>query len=249
MTLDEFFEKHRKVALAFSGGLDSSYLLHVALKKGVDVRAYYVKTAFQPESEFNDALDIAFYLNAPVSVLTGDVFSNDKIVRNGHDRCYWCKRMIMEKVVSASSDAGYELVIDGTNGSDDSSSRPGMRALEEMKVRSPLSEAMLGKDEIRRLARDENLPFWNKCAYACLATRIGTGDAIDLEKLEKTEKAEDYLSKLGFEDFRVRMDGKNARLEVRREDFARVMEERKEIVKFLSSSYDRVSLDLEARNE
>ena len=195
MTLQEFFEENRKVALAYSGGVDSVYLLYAALEAGADVTAYYVKTAFQPQFEYDEALEIAADLGARVRVLPVDVLSDAVIAANPSDRCYWCKLQIMGAIRKAAAEDGCSLIIDGTNASDDAGGRPGMRALRELGVRSPLRLAGLTKAEIRRLSRAAELPTFDKPAYACLATRIATGERITCERLEKVEKAVENLVK------------------------------------------------------
>ena len=249
MTLEEFFKDNGKVALAFSGGVDSAFLLYAASMMGADARAYYVKTPFQPRFELEDARRLADELGASLKVLEADVLSCPDITSNPPDRCYLCKRIIMGAIREAASEDGYELVIDGTNASDDVSDRPGVKALRELGVRSPLRECGICKDEIRRRSREAGLFTWDKSAYACLATRIPVGEPIDREKLEATERAEDFLRSLGFIDFRVRMMGRHARIQVRESQLPLVIERRKDILSVLKGPYRGVLLDLEVRDE
>ena len=249
MTLSGFFAENSRVAIAFSGGVDSSYLLYEAVKAGVDACAYYVRSAFQPRFEREDALKLADSLGARMRVLDLDVLSVPEICRNASDRCYFCKKMIMGTIIKAAREDGYPLVIDGTNASDIVSDRPGMKALEELGVRSPLRECSISKAEVRERSREAGLFTWDKPAYACLATRIPAGDAIDEGKLETTEKAEDFLHALGFRDFRVRlMDGK-ARIQIDKEQFNMMIENRGLVADTLKKLYSAVLLDLEARND
>ena len=139
------------------------------------------------------------------------------------------------------------MLLDGTNASDDAGDRPGMRALRELSVRSPLRECGLTKAEIRRLSREAGLFTWDKPAYACLSTRIRTGEEITLQKLKQTEKAEGFLFGLGFRDFRVRMVGNTAKLELREADLPLLLENREKIVTELRKDYDSVLLNLEVR--
>lgn len=152
MTLTEFFKENKKAAIAFSGGVDSAYLLCAALKSGADVRAYYAKSAFQPQFELDDARRLAETLSADMRVLTLDVLADEAVAANPADRCYHCKRRIFSAIAAAAADDGYTLLLDGTNASDDAGDRPGMRALRELSVRSPLRECGLTKPEIRRLS-------------------------------------------------------------------------------------------------
>ncbi len=248
MDLQEFFEKNPKTALAFSGGVDSSYLLYAAMKYGADVRAYYVKAAFQPQFEMDDAMRLAKQLKAEVRVLHADVLSDPVVVANPSDRCYYCKKVIFHMIMKAAAEDGYTVLLDGTNASDDAGDRPGMRALQELQVKSPLRECGLTKAEIRRLSREGGLFTWDKPSYACLATRIPTGCEITAEKLEKTEAAEDFLFSLGFSDFRVRMlpDGA-AKLQLPAAQLSLLMERREMILAEFKKTYPAVLLDLEVR--
>jgi len=249
MTLDDFFHENNHIALGFSGGVDSSYLLYAALKSGAQVRAYYVKSAFQPQFELEDAKRLASQLNADLKILDVDVLSDAAITANPADRCYYCKKRIFSTIAAQALADGYHTLIDGTNASDDAGDRPGMRALKEMWVRSPLRECGLTKDEIRGLSRKAGLFTWNKPAYACLATRISTGEAITGETLARTERAENHLFSLGFTDFRVRMAGTAAKIQVPTSQLERLMENRTSIVRKLKEDYSAVLLDLEARDE
>ncbi len=249
MELQEFFDRHPRVALAFSGGVDSSYLLYAAMQAGAQVRAYYVKAAFQPQFEYEDALRLAKELGADVRVLTVDVLSVPEVVANPANRCYYCKQNIMGAILVAAAEDGYPLLMDGTNASDDADDRPGMQALRELDVRSPLRECGLTKAEIRRRSKEAGLFTWNKPAYACLATRIPTGEVITAEKLQKTEAAEAYLFSLGFSDFRVRMTGEAAKLQLPAGQLPLLMEHRAEILRTLKQWYSDVLLDLEVRGE
>lgn len=249
MTLREFFEEHPKAAIAFSGGVDSAYLLYAALKWGKDIAAYYVKSAFQPEFELEDAKKLAEQLHGQMRILPVDVLCDGAVTANGPDRCYHCKKQIFSRILEAAREDGFSLILDGTNASDDANDRPGMRALREMEVRSPLRECGLTKPEIRRLSREAGLFTWEKPAYACLATRIPTGEPITAEKLRRTEWAENYLAGLGLRDFRVRSLGDCAKLQLRQADLETVLSNRKEIVEKLKQHYSSVLLDLEARDE
>ncbi len=244
MDLINFFQINQNVALAFSGGVDSAYLLYAALACGANVRAYYVKSAFQPQFELDDAQKMADLLHADMKILDVDVLSNPHITENPQNRCFYCKKMLFQRILQEAQKDGFSLVIDGTNASDDVKDRPGMRALAELCVRSPLREAGITKDEVRKLSKDAGLFTWNKAAYACLATRIPTGTAITAQKLEKTERAEDYLSTLGFSDFRVRMLGEAAKIQVREEQLQKVLAERAHIVAKLQEDYSEIFLDL-----
>ena len=183
MTLEEFFRDNPRAALAFSGGTDSAFLLWAAARYGAQVRAYFVKTSFQPAFELRDAERLARELSMPMTVVEGDILAVPGAAENGPERCYHCKRALFTRLTEAARADGFSLLIDGTNASDDAGDRPGMRALRELSVCSPLRECGLTKEEVRRLSREAGLFTWNKPAYACLATRIPTGTRISRETL------------------------------------------------------------------
>ena len=204
MKLSDFFNKNPRIAIAFSGGVDSSYLLYAAKTAGCDVRAYFIKSQFQPEFELDDAARFADSLSVPLTVGTLDVLSKPDIAQNPPERCYYCKTAILSKLRELSRGDGFNVLCDGTNANDDENDRPGMRALRELGVISPLRDCGLTKAEIRRLSKQAGLTTYDKPSYACLATRIPTGTTITRELLEKIERAEGALSDMGFSDFRVR---------------------------------------------
>ena len=243
MTIEEFFEVNKKIAIAFSGGVDSAYLLYAAVKAGADVKAYYVKSAFQPEFEFEDAKTIAGMVGCPLCVINADVLSDEKVTANPANRCYYCKQHIMSSIIKAAADDGYDIVCDGTNASDDADDRPGFKALAEYNIISPLRECGLTKQDIRKASKEAGLPTWNKPAYACLATRILTGEKITEEKLAVTEKAESILYNMGFRDFRVRMRGNNALCQFVSGQLAEALKREEEIKKALSELYEEVNFD------
>ena len=248
MTLEQFFAENREVAVAFSGGVDSAYLLYAATRYAARVKAYYVNTAFQPEFELADARRLADELGADMLVLHVDVLSNSAVTANPSDRCYHCKNTLFRQILRAAENDGFPVLLDGTNASDDAGDRPGMRALRELSVRSPLRECGLTKGRIRELSREAKLFTWDKPAYACLATRIPTGTALTLPLLERTERGEDALTALGFRNFRVRyLDGR-AKIQVTEEQMALALEKRQEILAALRSDYTEVLLDLEVRH-
>lgn len=154
MELKEFFAAHPKIALAFSGGVDSAYLLYAAKQLGAEVRAYYVKTAFQPQFELDDAKRLAEALHADMTVLLVDILSDTRVAANPASRCYFCKKSIFSSILHAASADGFTTLIDGTNASDDAGDRPGMQALRELKVYSPLRDCGLTKADVRRLSKE-----------------------------------------------------------------------------------------------
>lgn len=249
MELKDFFVEHPKVAIAFSGGTDSAYLLYAAKQYAKEVQAYFVKTAFQPQFEIDDALCLAKELCVQMKMIPLDIFSDEKIISNSYDRCYYCKKRILTAIIDQAKIDGFSVLLDGTNASDEADDRPGMKALRELSVNSPLRLYGLTKDEIRRLSKEANLFTWNKPAYACLATRIPTGQPIESRFLKRTEIAEDYMFSLGFFDFRIRTVGETAKIQISEGDIPLLIKNRKRILNKLIENYESVCLDLEVRNE
>ena len=246
MTLKTFFRQVPRAALAFSGGTDSALLLWAGKRYGCDLRAYYVKTAFQPEFEYRDALRLARELEVPMTVVETDILAVPEAAANGPERCYFCKRELFSRLWEAARRDGYPVLLDGTNASDDAGDRPGMRALRELEVRSPLRECGLTKDDVRRLSKEAGLFTWDKPAYACLATRIPTGTAITAEDLARVEEAETALHSLGFRDFRVRLFHGAARVQVPEAQLPLALEQREKILAALGA-FDGALLDLRGR--
>lgn len=249
MELQDFFAENPKAALAFSGGVDSAFLLWAAKQYGAQVKAYYVKTPFQPQFELDDAARLAKLLDADMEIIETDVLQQENIAANPADRCYYCKRRILREIRRAADMDGFSLLIDGTNASDDVFDRPGMQALREEQVRSPLRECGLTKTQIRSLSKEAGLFTYDKPAYACLATRIPTGVRITPENLQRTEHSEAYLRELGFSDFRIRLMGNSAKLQLPECQLARLLKFRQQIVNRLRSDYAEVLLDMEVRHE
>lgn len=247
MKIEDFFKKNNTVVVAFSGGVDSSVLLHMAKKYASKVYAVFVKSEFQPEFTLKDAVEFCKCLGVQLDIINVKMLEISEISSNPQNRCYYCKKHIFEKILSFYSKFGDITVIDGTNASDDIDDRPGYKALQELGILSPLRLCGYSKEDIRKYAKANSLSVWNKPSYSCLATRIPTGIAISENILNKTEKAEDYLMKLGFTDFRVRYCDGFAKIQVCKDDFQKVIDNRRKIVFTLSVDYKGVLLDLNGR--
>lgn len=247
MTLKEFFKTAPKAAVAFSGGVDSAYLLYSAKRYADEIKAYYVKSEFQPQFELKDALQLAKELDVEIEILELKILRNENVAANPKNRCYHCKKDIFTAIAAAAKKDGFTLLLDGTNYSDKREDRPGMTALEELEVVSPLRECGLTKEEIRSLSREAGLFTWDKPAYACLATRIPEGERITCEKLAATESAENYLFSLGFTDFRVRSHDGNGLIQIREQQWELFTKHREDILNSLKENYKTVALDLEVR--
>ena len=246
-SLRAFFADHPRMALAFSGGVDSAYLLYAARACGCDVTAFYAQSAFQPEFERRDAQRLVEQLDVPLNVVPLDVLAVAAVRDNPADRCYHCKKAIFTALLAAAEAQGYEAVMDGTNASDDTRDRPGMKALVELGVLSPLRLCGITKAQVREYSRAAGLFTWDKPAYACLATRIPTGTPITDEDLNRVEGAEAALFALGFSDFRVRLFHGAARLQLPGAQMAEAIARREEIRGALAPWIEIVMLDLKDR--
>lgn len=212
-------------AIAFSGGVDSTFLLRVASEVLQDkCIAVTISSALIPSKELIEARAFAENLGVKYLVLDVDEFATEGFKENPPNRCYICKKAIFSKVLDLAKAQGVEFVCEGSNVDDESDYRPGMKAIEELNVKSPLREAGLTKTEIRALSKKYKLPTWNKPSYACLASRIPYGEIITREKLKLVENAEGYLHDIGFTQVRVRLHGNLARLELTETDYDRIFD-------------------------
>ena len=247
MTLEQFFAENSRAVLGFSGGVDSAFLLWAGVRAGAEVVPCFVKTPFQPRFELEDARRLCRELNAKLEVIEFDVLSDSRVAANPPERCYHCKRQIFSHLRAWAAAGGFSLLLDGTNASDEAGDRPGMRALDELGVRSPLRECGLTKGRIRELSKQAGLFTWNKPSYACLATRIPTGRTITRMDLERVERGEAALSGLGLRDFRLRLTAEGAKLQVLEGQLPLVLERRADILSALEADFPRITLDLRPR--
>jgi len=246
MELREFFAQQRgRIALAFSGGTDSAYLLHAAVSAGADVRPYFVRSPFQPAFELKDARRLADELGVTLTVI--ETQAPEKALENGAERCYFCKKALFTALLGRAKADGCTVVIDGTNASDDGADRPGMRALGELGVLSPLRLCGITKERVRALSAEAGLFTARKPSYACLATRVPTGERITAQALEAVEGGEEKLREMGFSDFRIRLFCGAARVQLRAEQMAQAVGQREEICRALSPWFETVLLDLKER--
>lgn len=247
MTIQEFFQIYPQAGIACSGGVDSIFLLYLATKYAKKVKAYFVKSPFQPQFELEDAKKMCAELGADLEILPIDVLACEKVAQNEASRCYFCKYEIFTNIKMAALEDGFDVLLDGTNASDDFGDRPGMKALQELEVLSPLRICGYTKSEIRSQAKEAGLFVHNKPSYACLATRIPTGTKITKDRLEKVEEAENILFSMGFSDFRVRIFHDAARIQIPEIQLPKFMEERGKIEEQLTNIFDVVMLDLQTR--
>lgn len=232
------------VAVAYSGGVDSTFLLKVAHDVlGDKVLALTAASCFVPRSELDAAIKFCMDEGIRQIIFQADVLNIAGVKENPIDRCYLCKRALFENFLRLAKD---RTLVEGSNMDDANDYRPGARALAELKIKSPLREVKLYKAEIRELSKAMNLPTWNKPSMACLASRFVYGEALTAERLAMVEAAEDFLLDMGFSQLRVRVHDKLARLEVPPEDFPKLMTLRTEITSRLKSlGFAYVTLDLQ----
>ena len=256
-TLEEKEQKLRallkgygRVALGFSGGVDSTLLLQIALDElgAENVLPVLADTPSLPRSEFAEALRLAEGLGAACTVVDPRELDDPNYAANPADRCYFCKKHLFRLIAETAAAKGFGVVLDGNNADDAGDYRPGRRAAQELGVESPLMEAGLTKAEIRALSAREGLPTAEKPAMACLASRIPYGTPVTAEVLGQVERAEAGLRAAGFGQCRVRHHGEVARLEVPASDLARLVEAgvRERVVEGVKAAgYRYVALDLQ----
>lgn len=237
------------VLIAYSGGVDSTFLLKVAREElGDRVIAVTVKSEIHHLGEITDAKRMAQKFKVKHLIIDIDILSNKEFVNNPKERCYICKKEIFSRISEIAKELNLNFVADGSNYDDLRDYRPGMKAVRELKIKSPLQEALLSKDDIRLLSKEMDLLTWDKPSNSCLATRIPYGDEITLEKLKRIEKAEGFFHDLGIEQVRVRCINKLAKIEVEEKDLLFLMEEdlRKKIISKLKQlGFIYVTLDLQ----
>ena len=246
--LEAIIGELERVLVAFSGGVDSTFLAFVSKRiLGDGALAVTASSESFPEFERKNAEELARKLGIRHRVIRTCELDVPLFAENPPDRCYHCKMELFGRLKAMAAEEGLNWVADGTNADDVGDYRPGLRALEELGVRSPLLDAGLGKQEIRTLSRESGLPTWDRPAYACLASRFPYGERITREKLAQVAKAEESLRGLGLKQFRVRHHGPVARIEAEPGEIGRLAtidrESAIEAVKGAGFAY--VALDLE----
>jgi len=236
------------VAIAFSGGVDSTLLTRVAYDVlGDKAIAVTARSSTYPVREFNEAAMFADSLGIRHISCLSEELDISGFADNPPNRCYLCKKELMAKIRQIADQQHLAFIIEGSNLDDDGDFRPGLQAIKEAGVRSPLREAGLTKEEIRRLSREMALPTWDKPSFACLSSRFPYGEAITREKLARVDQAEQLLLDLGFKQVRVRDHQNLARIEIDGADFQRFIDTALRAAihsRFKAFGYDYVALDL-----
>ena len=247
--LKHILKELSNVLVAFSGGVDSTFLLKVASDVlGENVIAVTADSETYPSSELKYAKQIARKLGVEHIIITTDELSNPEFVKNPINRCYLCKKELFLKMKKFAEKRGIYHIIEASNYDDLKDFRPGRKAIQELGIKNPLLDVKLTKEEIRQLSRKEGLPTWNKPSYACLASRIPYGVKITTEKLKRIEKAEKFLKSLKLHQVRIRDYGDMARIEVSKNDIPLISKEEirtKVIEKLNKLGYHYITLDLE----
>jgi len=257
MKIDEkykLFEKNLKkfgkVLIAYSGGVDSTFLLKASVEilGSENVLACIAAGPSLPQSQYKKALDMAKDMQVDIETVAPNEMADESYIKNEADRCFHCKSCLFKTLNKIAVSKGYDHVACGSNFDDLDDYRPGNKAAEKFNILSPLAEAKMTKDDIRQLSRKLHLPTADIPASPCLASRISYGTEITDEKLNQVEQAEEFLKSLGLVEFRLRHHGQVARIEVHSQDIAKIIVEpiRQKIVEKLKSlGFKFIALDLE----
>jgi len=245
--LKEYLKSLGKVVIAYSSGVDSTFLLDVAHSALSDnIIAFTSNSCFFPERELFEAKEFCKSKNIKHIIYEFNPLEIDEIKNNPKNRCYYCKYALFNKILNFAKQNNIKHVLEGSNMDDLSDYRPGANAIKELNILSPLQMFKFTKEEIRLLSKELNLKSATKPSFACLASRFCYGDIITKEKLKMVEKSEDFLLNSGFKQFRVRIHDNLARIEVLKDDFSLALSKKDEIVQKLKEfGFKYVALDLE----
>ena len=245
--LENEIRKLNKVAICYSGGIDSSFLLFVANKvlPKNKVLAIIANGEMVSKKDYHDAIDFLIENNFNYKEITYKPLEIPEFKKNRKDRCYYCKKKLMTEIKEEAMKNGFENLLDGKNGNDLKVYRPGNRATEELGIISPLANLNFYKEDIRKYSKDLGIKFWNKPSNSCLATRFPYNTTLTEEKLKQVESSEEVIKKLGITQVRVRKHEEIARIEVNKEDFNKILENREYIESNLKKlGFRYITLDL-----
>lgn len=246
--LIDLFKSYKKAAIAFSGGVDSTFMLKIAKEAlGENVIAVTLRATVFPEDESEFTEEFCNNEGIEHHIIEVDLLADEEFVSNNKDRCYTCKKLLFDGALKFAGELGITNFCEGSIVDDDDDYRPGQRAIKELGVKSPMKEVGLTKDEIRYLSKEMGLPTWNKPSMACLASRFPYGKKINEKQLRMIEASEKYLMELGFDQVRVRIHDDVARIEIHPDQFEKISapQMRERISSKLSElGFSYVSVDL-----
>lgn len=250
--LQKLMEKYTQenVVVAFSGGVDSSLLLKTAcinaVKNGTKVFAVTMHTTLHTMNEIESSKETAREVGAEHLIISVDELKEAGIENNPVERCYLCKKYLFQKMKDKAESLGVKIILDGTNEDDLHMFRPGLKALKELEIKSPLAESDFSKTDVRKLAEEYGLSVSKKPSTPCLATRFPYGSRLSYEEMKKVEKGEDFLKNLGLYNVRLRVHNDIARIEVDKEDIVKIVVYKEAIISYLKElGYRYITLDLE----